>query len=243
MPHCRNYIDQPLNRREMLLRCANGFGGVALSALLAEGVQADGKSPFAAKRPHYPPRAKNVIFLYMDGGPSQVDTFDPKPALDKYDGKDPHTILKVEPTQFDAVGKVMRSPWKFRQHGESGLPVSELFPHVAQHMDDLCVINSMVAQFPEHTNANYFLHTGHGIQGRPSMGAWASYGLGSENRDLPAFVVLNGGLIPPGGWIVFNSGFLPATHQGSIFKTGQTPSREHQTRPNQKPNYKTIKWH
>ncbi len=225
MPHCRQFIDQPLDRREMLLRCANGFGAVALSALLADGIRANEKeqNPFAPSPPHFAPRAKSVIFLYMDGGPSQVDTFDPKPALDEHDGKDPHSILKVEPTQFDAVGKVMRSPWKFKQHGESGLPVSELFPHLAEHMDDLCVINSMVAQFPEHTNANYFLHTGHGIQGRPSMGAWASYGLGSENQNLPGFVVLNGGLIPPGGLDCFNSGFLPATYQGSIFKPSNPP--------------------
>ncbi len=227
MSHCRQFIEQPVCRREMLLRCANGFGGLALAGLFGETVSAgktsSDKNPFAPKEPHFAPKAKSVIYLYMDGGPSQVDTFDPKPALDKHDGKDPHSVLKVEPTQFDAVGKVMRSPWKFKKHGESGLPVSSLFPHIATHMDDLCVINSMVAQFPEHTNANYFLHTGHGIQGRPSMGAWASYGLGSENQDLPGFVVLNGGLIPPGGLDCFNSGFLPATHQGSIFKPSNPP--------------------
>ncbi|QDU47676.1 hypothetical protein Mal52_62110 [Symmachiella dynata] len=227
MSHCRKFIEQPVCRREMLLRCANGFGGLALAGLFGETVSAgktsSDKNPFAPKEPHFAPKAKSVIYLYMDGGPSQVDTFDPKPALDKHDGKDPHSVLKVEPTQFDAVGKVMRSPWKFKKHGESGLPVSSLFPHIATHMDDLCVINSMVAQFPEHTNANYFLHTGHGIQGRPSMGAWASYGLGSENQDLPGFVVLNGGLIPPGGLDCFNSGFLPATHQGSIFKPSNPP--------------------
>ncbi len=228
MSHCGRFIDQPHSRREMLRRCANGFGTVALAALFgnsspaAQAASSD-KNPFAPKQPHFAPRAKSVIYLYMDGGPSQVDTFDPKPALDKHDGKDPYSILKVEPTQFDAVGKVMRSPWKFTQHGESGLPVSSLFPNVARHIDDLCVINSMIAQFPEHTNANYFLHTGHGIQGRPSMGAWATYGLGSENQDLPGFIVLNGGLIPPGGLDCFNSGFLPATYQGSIFKPSNPP--------------------
>lgn len=211
-----------------MARCANGFGGVALAALFAGKATAATSvsretNPLAPRTPHFTPRVKNVIFLYMDGGPSQVDTFDPKPALEKYDGRDPHSILKVEPTQFDNVGKVMRSPWKFRQHGESGLAVSDLFPHVAKHVDDICLINSMVAQFPEHTNANYFLHTGIGIQGRPSMGAWAGYGLGSENQDLPGFIVLNGGLIPPGGLDCFNSGFLPATYQGSIFKAGNPP--------------------
>src|SRR5262249_23753880 len=163
------------------------------------------------------------IFLYMDGGPSQVDTFDYKPLLDKYDGRDPHTVFKVEPTQFDAVGKVMACPWKFKQRGNSGLWVSDLFPHVAELADELCVVRSMVSKFPEHTSANYFLHTGSGIQGRPSMGAWLSYGLGSENRNLPGFIVLNGGLIPPRGLDNFNSGFLPAAYQGSVFRPGDPP--------------------
>jgi hypothetical protein len=207
----------------MLLRCANGFGAVALSALLAEDGRADGES--AGGRPvlHHPARARSVIFLYMDGGPSQVDTFDYKPLLEKYHGKDPHSVFKVEPTQFNNVGKVMASPWKFKQHGESGRWVSDLFPHVAECVDDLAVIRSVVSKFPEHTSANYFLHTGSGFQGRPSMGAWASYGLGSENKDLPAFIVLNGGLIPPGGLDNFNSGFLPAAHQGSVFRAGDPP--------------------
>src|SRR3972149_9700289 len=157
----------------------------------------------------------------MDGGPAHVDTFDPKPQLAKEHGQ--KFKLKVQPTQFDNVGTVLKSPWKFRQHGESGIPVSDLFPHVAKCVDDLCVIRSMTSQFSEHTNANYFLHTGHGVQGRPSMGAWATYGLGAECRDLPGFVVLNGGLIPPGGLDCFHNGFLPATFQGSIFKQGKAP--------------------
>src|SRR5262249_48466913 len=163
------------------------------------------------------------IFLYMDGGPSQVDTFDYKPLLDKYDGRDPHTVFKVEPTQFDAVGKVMACPWKFKQRGNSGLWVSDLFPHVAELADELCVVRSMVSKFPEHTSANYFLHTGSGFQGRPSMGAWFSYGLGSENRNLPGFIVLNGGLIPPGGLGHFNSGFLPAPPHGPGFPPPHPP--------------------
>ncbi len=215
--HCGRW-HTPLNRRDMLQRCANGFGAVALSALLAEECAA-GPTPVR----HHPAKARSVIFLYMDGGPSQVDTFDYKPLLEKYHGKDPHTVFKVEPTQFDNVGRVMASPWRFQQHGDSGLWVSDLFPHVAQCVDDLAVIRSMVSKFPEHTSANYFLHTGSGFQGRPSMGAWASYGLGSENKDLPAFIVLNGGLIPPGGLDNFNSGFLPAAHQGSVFRAGDPP--------------------
>ncbi len=175
----------------------------------------------ALPRPHHAPRAKNVIFLFMDGGPSQVDTFDPKPRLAKEHGQP--MKMKVLPTQFDDNGNVMQSPWKFRQYGESGLPVSDLFPHVATCADDLCVIRSMVANFSEHTNANYFLHSGFGLQGRPSMGAWVTYGLGSENRDLPGFVVLSSGMIPPGGVDCFANGFLPATHQGSIFQSGAQP--------------------
>jgi hypothetical protein len=204
----------------MLQRCASGFGAVALAALWADEAGAAAPPPPGL---HVPARARNVIFLYMDGGPSQIDTFDYKPLLEKYHGRDPHSVFKVEPTQFDNVGKVMASPWKFRRHGASGLWVSDLFPHVAKHADQLCVVRSMVSKFPEHTSANYFLHTGSGLQGRPSMGAWLSYGLGSMNRNLPAFVVLNGGLIPPGGLDNFNSGFLPAAHQGSVFRAAGPP--------------------
>jgi hypothetical protein len=208
----------------MLLSCANGFGAVALAALLADDGWAGPSLTLPARTGcHHPPKARNVIFLYMDGAPSQVDTFDYKPLLEKHHGKDPHTLLKVEPTQFDNVGKVMASPWKFAQHAQCGRWVSELFPHVAKCVDDLAFIRSMWTKFPEHTSANYFLHTGSGVQGRPSMGAWASYGLGSENRNLPGFIVLNGGLIPPGGLDNFNSGFLPAAYQGSVFRHGNPP--------------------
>jgi hypothetical protein len=206
-----NHTYLPLTRREWLGRSANGFGAVALSAMLAE------RSPGAALPVA---RAKAVIFLYMDGGPSQVDTFDYKPALAKYHGKNPHEIFTVEPTQFANVGKVLQSPWKFAQRGKSGLWVSDLFPKIAAHADDLAVVKSMTSKFPEHTSANYFLHTGSGVQGRPSWGAWCGYGLGSGNKDLPTFLVLNGGLIPPGGLDNFNSGFLPAAFQGSVLRAG-----------------------
>ena len=208
------------NRREWLQRSSNGFGAIALSAMLAEESRAETKMPAL----HHPAKAKSVIFLYMDGGPSQVDTFDYKPKLEKFDGQDPHKVLeKVEPTQFANVGKVMASPWKFKQYGQSGTWVSELFPHVAECVDDLAFIHSMVSKFPEHTSANYFLHTGAGVQGRPSWGAWCGYGLGTGNKDLPTFVILNGGLIPPGGLDNFNSGFLPAAHQGSVFRAANPP--------------------
>ncbi len=208
------------SRREWLQRSSNGFGALALSSLLAAESNADSKLLGL----HHPAKAKSIIFLYMDGGPSQVDTFDYKPKLEKFNGQDPHKVLeKVEPTQFANVGKVMASPWKFKQHGQSGTWVSELFPHVAGCADDLAFIHSMVSKFPEHTSANYFLHTGAGVQGRPSWGAWCGYGLGSGNKDLPTFVILNGGLIPPGGLDNFNSGFLPAAHQGSVFRAANPP--------------------
>ncbi len=221
--HCGRFTPRPVTRRQMLARAAGGFGAVALSALLAEEGQAKpaAAGPFAPKAPHFPAKAKSVIFLYMDGGPSQVDTFDPKPRLDREHGEP--IKMKVPPTQFNNVGKVLKSPWKFRQYGQSGIPVSDLFPNIATCVDDLAIIRSMVANFSEHTNGNYFLHSGSGFQGRPSMGAWVTYGLGSECQDLPGFIVLNGGLIPPGGLDNFNSGFLPATYQGSVFKAGRMP--------------------
>ena len=210
----------PLTRRDLLLRAANGFGAAALAALWhQEGYAAD-----ASKGTHHKAKAKSVIFLYMDGGPSQIDTFDPKPILEKYNGQDPYKVLpKVEPTQFANVGKVLASPWKFKQYGQSGMWVSDLFPHVASCADDLAIVKSVTSKFPEHTGANYYLHTGSGVQGRPSMGAWVGYGLGSEAKNLPGFVVLNGGLIPPGGLDNFNSGFLPAAFQGSVFRSGDPP--------------------
>ncbi len=212
----------------MLLDSACGFGAVALAALSnsrAFGGMSDSaktkSGPWSPKLPEYTAQVKHVIYLYMDGGPSQVDTFDPKPRLAEEHGK-PFS-MKIEPTQFNNIGKVMQSPWKFQPYGECGTEVSDLFPHVAQHVDSMAVIRSMVSDFSEHTNANYFLHTGNGFQGRPSMGAWVGYGLGTENQNLPGFVVLNGGLIPPGGLDCFNSGFLPASYQGSIFNASNPP--------------------
>jgi len=222
--HCGRFATLPMTRREMLGQCANGFGALALVALFGNDAFGDlpaAGNPLAAKASHSPAKARNIIFLYMDGGPSQMDTFDPKPLLEKENGQP--FKMKMEPTQFNDNGNTMGSPWKFRQYGASGISVSELFPHVAGCADDLCVIRSMVSNFSEHTNANYFMHTGLGLSGRPSMGAWVGYGLGTENQNLPGFVVLNGGLIPPGGLENFGSGFLPATFQGSIFRPSAQP--------------------
>ena len=173
--------------------------------------------------PGFVPRAKNIIFLYMDGGISQVDSFDPKPRLTKENGEDPAKKFKMDATQFGDTGKILKSPWEFNRYGESGMEISELFPHIGSCADDLALVRSMVSNFPEHTNANYFLHTGSGLQGRPSMGAWVNYGLGSENSNLPGYVVLDGGLIPPGGLDNFKNGFLPAAYQASLLRAGTEP--------------------
>ncbi len=222
---CHRYSSLPLDRRSFLRQAGCGFGAIALAALLAErqleGAEAAATNPLKPKQPHFKARAKSVIYLYMDGGPSQVDTFDPKPRLSAEHGRP--FAMKMEPTQFNNNGNTLGSPWKFQQYGQSGIPVSELFPYVARHVDKLTVIRSMTSNFSEHTSANYFLHTGTGMQGRPSMGAWLGYGLGSECRDLPGFVVINGGLVPVGGLDNFTSGFLPASYQGSVFTADNPP--------------------
>lgn len=202
------------SRRQFLSQAANGFGAVALAAMLEQQARASK----GVHGTHFPAKAKSVIFLYMDGGPSQVDTFDPKPLLTKHHGADPNKLFELSPTQFNNNGIVLGSPWKFSKYGESGIEISDLFPNIAKHADSLAVIRSMTSKFPEHTFANYFLHTGSGLQGRPSMGAWTTYGLGSECDELPGFVVINGGLIPPGGLDCFGNGFLPATYQGSVIR-------------------------
>lgn len=196
-----------ISRRELLRRSAHGFGWLALAALLSresQGVQ-----------PHFAPRAKNVILLFMDGGVSQVDSFDPKPRLQAEHGKP--FGLKIEATQFDAIGNSLASPWQFHQRGAAGIPVSELFPCIGAMVDELCVIRSMKSDFPEHAQATLMLHCGHALQGRPSLGSWLSYGLGSSNANLPAYAVISGGMIPLGGVENFSAGFLPAIHQGSMF--------------------------
>ena len=228
--HCGRFRRLSGSRRDLLSSAACGFGAIAASHLLASTLPADesatplptGDQQSSGVKPtHFPPKALSVIFLYMDGGVSQVDSFDPKPALERMHGKP--FPSRIEPTQFNNIGNTLASPWKFKNYGQSGIPVSDLFPEMARHVDDMAVIRSMTSAFPEHTNANYFLHTGSGLQGRPSMGAWFGYGLGSECVDLPHFVILNGGLIPPGGLDNFGSGFLPASYQGSVFGLGDPP--------------------
>jgi hypothetical protein len=227
-------FQRPLSRREMLGICKCGFGSLAMLSMFGSllpscsGVDA-GKNQLLDQLgagpipPGFVPRAKNIIFLYMDGGISQVDSFDPKPRLAKENGEDPAKKFKMDATQFGDVGKILKSPWQFNRYGESGMEISELFPYIGTCADEIALVRSMVSNFPEHTNANYFLHTGSGLQGRPSMGAWVNYGLGSENSSLPGYVVLDGGLIPPGGLDNFKNGFLPATYQASLLRAGAEP--------------------
>ena len=203
-----------VSRRQLLREASMGFGGVALCGMLAEQSLAARKT-----MSHFQPKAKSVIFMFMDGGVSQVDSFDPKPQLDKEHGQKPK--FKTDATVFNAKGNLMKSPWKFKNCGESGLPISDLFPYVRQHADEMCVVRSMTAFSANHPNATYGIHTGHALLGWPSMGAWCSYGLGTVNQNLPTFVVLNGGIIPNGGVPNFGSGFLPSNHSGSVLEPGR----------------------
>ena len=211
-----------ISRRNFLQKASLGFGSLALAGLYGASVI-----------PHYRPRAKNVIFLFMEGGVSQVDSFDYKPMLANHHGKDPRKVIgKIEATQFGNVGKVMKSPWAFKQRGQCEAWISDLFPHMAELADELAIIRSMTSNFPEHATACYYMHSGLGLQGRPSMGAWATYGLGSENENLPGYLVLNGGHIPAGGLDNFSNGFLPATHRGNLLNVIGTPLAN--VRPNEK---------
>jgi len=212
-----------LNRREMLLRWANGFGGLALCGLAASCSRTsnvvDGRGDRAPATK--PARARSVIFLYMDGGPSQIDTFDPKPRLDREHGQP--IKIKTPDTQFRIGKTIMKSPYQFRQYGECGAWVSDIFPHLATCVDELAFIRSMVSDHAEHTAANYFMNTGSPLQGRPSMGAWINYGLGCEADNLPGFIVLDCGQLPIGGMNCFGAGFLPAKYQGTLFHQGAVP--------------------
>jgi len=200
-----------LPRRALLQQSAAGFGLLGLRSLLGEEVPANG--PLAPKQTHFPPRAKRVIFLFMHGGPSSVDTFDPKPRLDADNGK-PVPFKRSLTFGEDAVRGLMKSPWKFQQYGKSGIPVSELFPNVATCVDDLCVIRSMVGDGVDHGAALLQLHTGVFSFRRPSMGSWALYGLGTENQNLPGFITIKPSL-GHGGQNNWSSSFLPGEYQGT----------------------------
>ena len=182
MPH-----DSKLtSRRNFLTRYGGGTGLLGLSALLAGQFPASANA--ASKPPHFAPKAKRFIHLLMNGGPSHVDSFDPKPLLAKYEGQRPAAVNLR--TQRKTTG-ILKSPFRFAQHGESGLWISELFPHVAQHADELCVLRSMHTDIPEHVSGLLMMDIGANQPNRPSMGSWITYGLGTENADLPGFIVLS----------------------------------------------------
>jgi Protein of unknown function (DUF1501) len=212
----------PLSRRQALSRVACGFGFLALAGMAAQAATR-GANPVAARAGHHRPRAKRVIFLFMGGGVSHLDSFDYKPALYANDGRmleflDQRAIAK---TGAGATGRVMKPMWEFRQRGQSGRWVSELFPHMARHADDYCVVRSMHTEGVAHGPATLFLHTGTTNQIRPSMGSWVTYGLGSESENLPAFVALSP-TMANGGPRNYGSGFLPAVFQGTaIGRPGQ----------------------
>ncbi len=203
------------SRRHMLARCCYGTGMIGLSAMLASRTRiaagAGADRPLAARPSHFPAKAKRIIHLWMNGGPSQVDTFDPKPALTQFAGQRPAHTAKL--TTERTTRGLMPSPFRFSKHGQSGLEISELFPHVAQHADDLCVIRSMHTNTPVHEASNWLMFTGNPQPVRPSYGSWLLYGLGSENENLPGFVVLGEGQ-PVNGPSNWSSRFLPGIYQG-----------------------------
>ncbi len=211
---------QTFNRRRFIRRAASGFGGLALAGLLADEAEADTASRNPA--PHFRPKVRSVIFCFMDGGPSHVDTFDPKPMLKQHEGEKVGAHLTN--TLYTDRNRVwLGSPWNFRQRGESGLWVSDLFPHIAAVADDICVVRSMVGMQPLHGQQNLLLHTGRVLGQHPSLGAWVSHGLGTENRNLPGYVLLNNDWVPNGGMENFGSSYLPASHQATMVRAKGTP--------------------
>ncbi len=207
----------PINRRQMLKRFASGFGMLGLAGLLADDLFAgdivNPAAPRLTQAPHFAPKAKRIIFLFMSGGPSHVDTFDPKPRLAIDNGK---PLPFEQPKLFRTkTGNLLQSPYKFSKHGQSGIEISELFPNIAKQVDDLCVIRSMVADNINHNGACLQMNTGEQAFSRPSMGSWLLYGLGSENKNLPGFVVISPAQ-PSQGAPLWSSSFLPASYQGTL---------------------------
>lgn len=218
-------------RREFLWEVGGGFAGLALADLLSR----DGflrsrlkaaerpSHALAAKPPHLPTKAKHCIFLFMNGAPSQVDTFDPKPELDKHDGQPYKGPAKVG-SNGRPIGYLMKSPFEFKKQGQSGLPISNLFPHTSKFADDLCVLRAMYTDTAAHASGCLQMNTGSVLIGRPSLGSWLSYGLGTENENLPAFVVMcdpRGG--PIGSASNWTAGYMPAVYQGTLFRSSGTP--------------------
>jgi len=223
-----------ITRRFFLEQAYFGLGGLALASLLDPAVVAAAQSERVRSRQaagalaslHHPARARRVIHLFMAGAPSQLDLFDPKPALTKHDGQAvPEEFVKGERFAFiKGTPKLLASPFAFRQHGQSGAQISELLPWTAKLADEIAIIRSMHTTQFNHAPAQIFMNTGHQVIGRPSFGSWLSYGLGTESADLPAFVVLlSGENNPDGGKSCWGSGFLPTVHQGVEFRSGKDP--------------------
>ena len=209
------------SRRQMLSSSGMGLGALACSSLLAtadaSGRRADAESPLSAVRPPETPKVKRIIHLFMNGGPSQIDTFDPKPHVTKLDGKPLPKSVKdqLQPTQRNRVGKLFGTPFKFRKHGESGIDISSLYPHVAQMADELCVIRSMQGEIANHTPGLLLTNCGHSTLPRPSLGSWLLYGLGNESDELPGFMVLCPKGLPTAQSRNWTSAFLPGVYQGT----------------------------
>lgn len=217
-----------MRRRDILRTAAHGFGAIALEWMLARDLgaaPAKRANPLAAKPPHFPGKAKSVIFLYMVGAPSHIDTFDPKPLLKKYEGqKLPESMGKVGSQFTDGTTPILSTPWEFSLHGKAGLPVSTLYPNLAKCVDDICFVRSFYTDSVVHAPAMYQVHTGRILMGFPSMGSWVTYGLGSQSDNLPAYVVMpqpEG--TPEGGTPCWGSGFLPAVYQGTLLRGGPSP--------------------
>ncbi len=211
-----------VSRRDLLATSAGGLGAIALACLLKEEAQG---LPLQERTPgtHFPPKAKRVIQIFCMGGVSHIDTFDYKPDLAKHDGETLTGKGKID-TFFGQPGKLMKSPFAFRQYGQSGQWVSSLLPHLAECVDDITFLHSLSSKSSNHTPATFFMNTGFTMNGFPCLGAWLSYGLGSRNQNLPTFVVLPDPRgLPAGGAINWTSGFLPATHQGVAFGNGKEP--------------------
>src|SRR5262245_20045857 len=216
------------SRREFLWQVGGGFAGLALLDLLArDGVFAREQVPIrsGAKPPHFLARAKHAIFLFMNGAPSQIDTFDPKPALAKHDGK-PYTDRAVPTVGSNGrpIGHLMKSPFPFSKHGQSGLPISSLFPHTARFADDLCVIRSLYTDTAAHASGCLQMNTGSVLLGKPSLGAWLSYGLGTDNAGWPSFVVMTDPRgCPISGAPNWTAGYMPGAYQGTLFRSKGSP--------------------
>ena len=222
-------LNNTMNRRQLLQQCGGGLGVIALNSML-QSQQASAaetsSNPLEAKKPHFPAKAKNVIWIFINGGPSHVDTWDYKPALAKYDGKPLEGFDKKTGFFPGAVGPLMKSPFEFQQHGECGKYVSEIFPHLSKHVDKMAFVHSGYTKSNNHSPALFMMNTGVTRMGFPCVGSWVTYGLGSENNSLPSFVVMSDPLnrgLPKGQAANWGAGFLPSIYQGTYFRPNGAP--------------------